>query len=58
VDPGQGLTFAADLTWQHLDQNMVGTVVANSAAIGKPVAVYELKNQSNAVLLLRAQRNF
>jgi Porin subfamily len=60
--PVKNLTFAADVTWQHLDQKMVGTVTAGSAGIGKPGAgtgaVYELKDQDSLVLLLRAQRNF
>ena len=56
--PVKNLTFAADVTWQHLDQKMVGTVVAPSTTLGKPTALYELKDQSNAVLMLRAQRNF
>jgi hypothetical protein len=37
---------------------MFGTVSAASATIGKPAAVYELKDQNNLVLLLRAQRNW
>jgi hypothetical protein len=56
--PVKNLTFSADLTYSHLDQNMVGTVAAPSAAIGKPVAVYELKDQDTVLLLLRAQRNW
>jgi hypothetical protein len=56
--PVKNLTFAADVTFTHLDQNMVGTVLAPSAAIGKPTVAYELKDQNTALLLLRAQRNF
>jgi hypothetical protein len=57
--PVKNLTFSADLTWQHLDQKMVGTIDAGSASIGKPTGVaYELKDQDNVLLLLRAQRNF
>ena len=56
--PVKNLTFSADLTWSHLDQKMVGTVSAPSATIGKPAAVYELKDQDGVLLLLRAQRNF
>jgi porin-like protein len=56
--PVKNLTFAADFTWQHLNQNMVGTVNAGSVAIGKPSAVYELRDQDNILLLLRAQRNW
>jgi hypothetical protein len=56
--PVKNLTFSADLTWSHLDQKMVGTVAAPSASIGKPAAVYELKDQDTVLLLLRAQRNW
>src|SRR5262249_35459311 len=56
--PVKNLTFSADLTWTGLDQKMFGTVVAPSATIGKPALVYELKDQQNVVLLLRAQRNW
>jgi Porin subfamily len=56
--PVKNLTFAADVTFTHLDQKMVGTVFAPSAPIGKPLALYELKNQDTALLMLRAQRNF
>ena len=56
--PVKNLTFSADFTWQHLNQKMVGTVDAASAAIAKPAAVYELKDQDNVLVLLRAQRNW
>jgi hypothetical protein len=57
--PVKNLTFSADFTWQHVDQKMVGVVDAGSVAIGKPTGVaYELKDQDNYLLLLRAQRNF
>ena len=56
--PVKGLTFAADVTWQHIDQKNVGTINAANVTIGKPVAAYELKNQDNVLLLLRAQRNW
>ena len=56
--PVKNLTFSADFTWQHLDQKMVGTVNAANASIAKPAAVYELKDQDNVLLLLRAQRNW
>jgi Porin subfamily len=56
--PVKNLTFSGDITFTHLDQKMVGTVVAPSATIGKPALLYELKNQNTALLLLRAQRNF
>jgi hypothetical protein len=56
--PVKNLSFIADVTFSHLDQKMAGTVVAPSATIGKPTAVYELKDQDTVLLLLRAQRNF
>jgi hypothetical protein len=56
--PVKNLTFSADLTYSHLDQNMVGVVSAPSAGIGKPAAVYELKDQDTLLLLLRAQKNW
>ena len=56
--PVKNLTFAADVTFTHLDQKMVGTVVAASTPIGKPALLYELKDQNTALLLLRAQRNW
>jgi hypothetical protein len=57
--PVKNLTFSADLTWQHLDQKYAGTITyPGSASIGKPAAVYQLKNQDDVVLLLRAQRNW
>ena len=56
--PVKNLTFSGDLTYTHLDQRFAGTVTSASAAIGKPVATYELKNQDTLTLLLRAQRNF
>ena len=56
--PVKNLTFSGDVTFTHLDQKMFGTVAAPSATIGKPVAVYELKDQNTALFLLRAQRNW
>ena len=56
--PVKNLTFSADLTFIHLDQKMTGTVINASAGIAKPAAVYELKDQNNVLLLLRAQRNW
>jgi hypothetical protein len=56
--PVKNLTFSADVTWQMLDQNMAGFTNAGSAAIGKPGAVYELKDQDNWILQFRAQRNW
>ena len=56
--PVKNLTFAADFTYTHLDQKMSGTIINSSAGIGKPAAVYELKDQDTVLLLLRAQRNW
>jgi len=56
--PVKNLTFSADFVYTNLDQKSTGTVVASSAAIGKPVAVYELRDQNTYQLLLRAQRNW
>ncbi|WP_050421579.1 porin [Bradyrhizobium tropiciagri] len=56
--PVKNLTFTADFTYTHLDQKYAGTVSAPSAAIGKPAALYELKDQNTYTLLLRAQRNW
>jgi hypothetical protein len=59
--PVKNLTFSADLNYTVLDQKYSGTVAgANTAVagIGKPVAVYELKDQDRVTLLLRAQRNW
>jgi hypothetical protein len=56
--PVKNLTFSADLTYTNLDQKMAGTLNAPSAAIGKPAATYELKDQNTVLLLLRAQRNW
>ena len=57
--PVKNLTFSGDVTYTHLDQKMSGTITAPaSAAIGKPAAVYELKDQDTVTLLLRAQRNW
>ncbi len=57
--PVKNLTFSADVTFSHLDQKMTGFVAyPGSSASGKPAAFYELKDQNNALLLLRAQRNW
>ncbi len=37
---------------------MVGTVVAASAAAGKPTEAYRLADQNNSLFYLRAQRNW
>jgi hypothetical protein len=59
--PVKNLTFSGDLTFTNLDQKMAGTITsvgASGATAGKPVAVYQLKDQNTVTLLLRAQRNW
>src|ERR1700761_6282046 len=56
--PVKNLTFSGEFVYTHLDQNMSGTVSAASASIGKPAAVYQLKDQDTYQVLLRAQRNW
>ncbi|HEY4043657.1 MAG TPA: porin [Rhodopila sp.] len=56
--PVKNLTFSGEVTYQMLDQKYSGTVSLPSTAIGKPAAVYELKDQNQVLLLLRAQRNW
>ncbi len=56
--PVKNLTFSADAVYTRLDQKYAGVVTTSSAAIGKPAAVYELKDQNTYTFSLRAQRNF
>ncbi|MGF6311681.1 hypothetical protein ABIB82_005656 [Bradyrhizobium sp. i1.8.4] len=57
--PVKNLTFTADFTYTRLDQSFAGTLTFPGApGIGKPAAVYELKDQNTYTLLLRAQRNW
>ncbi|MGY4408069.1 porin [Bradyrhizobium sp. USDA 3315] len=57
--PVTNLTFSAELDATFLDQKYSGTIRAPAVAgVGKPAAVYELKNQSALVGLLRVQRNW
>jgi Porin subfamily len=57
--PVKNLTFSADVAWTHLDQKFTGTATTPAAAaIAKPAAVYQLKDQDSVSLLMRAQRNF
>ena len=56
--PVKNLTFSADVTYTMLNQNMVGTVNAGNAGIGKPPVDYVLKDQNSVTVLLRAQRNW
>jgi hypothetical protein len=57
--PVKNLTFSADVTYTLLDQKFAGTIAPVAiAAVAKPAAVYELKDQSTVSFLLRAQRNW
>jgi hypothetical protein len=57
--PVKNLTFSGDVTFTGLDQKLSGVVnLPTQASIGKPAAVYELKDQNTVTLLLRAQRNW
>ncbi len=56
--PVKNLAFSGDLTFTHLDQHYLGVANAASAAIGKPAALYQLKDENTLLLLLRAQRNW
>ncbi|MBR1297373.1 porin [Bradyrhizobium sp. AUGA SZCCT0042] len=58
--PVKNLTFSGDFTWTRLDQRYSGTVVnpALLAAVAKPAASYELRDQDSFNFLLRAQRNW
>ncbi|PDT75579.1 porin [Bradyrhizobium sp. C9] len=56
--PVKNLTFSADVTYSHLDQKYAGTITTAAAAVGKPTATYELKNQDTVQMLFRAQRNW
>jgi len=59
--PVKGLTFSADLNWTHLDQKHTGfftPAIGTQAAIAKPAAFYEAKDQDAIALSVRAQRNF
>jgi hypothetical protein len=57
--PVKDLTFSAEATYHRLDQKYSGAIAAPVvAAVAKPAAVYELKDQDTVSMLLRAQRNF
>lgn len=57
--PVKNLAFTADVNWSHLDQKYSGAIASPAvAALAKPAAVYELKDQNSFSALLRAQRNF
>ena len=56
--PVKNLTFSGEFVYTHLDQNMSGVAAFGSAGIGKPTALYQLKDQDTYQVLLRAQRNW
>jgi Porin subfamily len=57
--PVKNLTFSGDLVYTQLDQKHAGLLTIPAiAAIGKPTAVYELKDQGTWTFLARAQRVF
>lgn len=59
--PVKNLTFAAELTYSMLDQKYAGgstVTLPLQSGIGKPGAVYELKDQNSLALQLLVQRNF
>ncbi|PDT79601.1 hypothetical protein CO675_01545 [Bradyrhizobium sp. C9] len=56
--PVKNLTFTGDLTYTHLDQKYAGVVPNGAAAVGKPAALYELKDQNTLTMMLKVQRNW
>ena len=57
--PVKNLAFTGDVVYTHLDQKHAGLVTIPAiAAIGKPSATYELKDQSTWTFMARAQRTF
>jgi hypothetical protein len=57
--PVKNLTFSGDLVWTNIDQKFSGLASAPAvAAVAKPGALYQMKDQNSISLLLRAQRNF
>jgi Porin subfamily len=57
--PVRNLAFTFDVNWTNMDQKNSATIAAPvSALVAKPAAVYELKDQNQVNVLLRAQRNF
>ena len=57
--PVKNLTFSGDVVYTHLDQKHSGLVTIPAVtAIGKPTAVYELRDQNTWTFLARAQRVF
>jgi hypothetical protein len=57
--PVKNLAFSVDANWTEIDQKNSGTIVSPIVtAAAKPAAVYQLKSQGAASVLLRVQRNF
>jgi hypothetical protein len=57
--PVKNFAFTADVNWTHFDQKYSGTILSPLVAtVAKPGVVYQLKNQDQVNMLLRAQRNF
>jgi hypothetical protein len=56
--PVKNLAFSGDVNVTWLDQKSTGTINAAAAAVAKPAAAYELKDQMGVSALFRAQRNF
>jgi hypothetical protein len=63
--PVRNLTFSGDVTWSHIDQKFAGvtqavggTFLGANAGFGKPNLPYQLRNNDNVVVQLRAQRNW
>ena len=54
----RGLTFSGDVTWQGIRQHNEALINTSSLAVGKPLGIFELRNEQNVLLLLRAQRNW
>jgi hypothetical protein len=57
--PVKNLTFSGEVTYTMLDQKYTGAIVSPAvAAVAKPAATYELKDQNSVSALFRAQRNW
>ena len=56
--PVKNLAFTADVNATFMDQKYSGVFGSGNAAVAKPVAIYEAKDQTKINMLLRAQRNF
>ena len=57
--PVKNLAFTVDVNYTRVDQGYSGTIASPGvAALAKPAAPYELKDQGTVSALFRAQRNF